>query len=47
MSKKKFKETALGALEKLPSPKLLCAISVAILIAIVLYIVILFFLSSR
>jgi len=47
MSKKKFKETALEVLEKFPSAKLMCAIAMALLIAAVLYVVILFFLSSR
>jgi hypothetical protein len=43
--KNKFKKYALEALEKLPSAKVLCAIVVAILLATILYLAILFFLS--
>jgi hypothetical protein len=46
MSKKSnFKKYALEALEKFPSAKILCAIVIAILLAVILYITILFFLS--
>ena len=45
MSKKnKFKQHALEALDKLPSAKILCAVVIAILLAVILYITILFFL---
>jgi hypothetical protein len=43
--KNNFKKHALEALEKLPSAKVLCAIVVAILLSVILYLVILFFLS--
>jgi hypothetical protein len=43
--KNKFKKYALEALEKLPSAKVLCAIAIAILLAAILYLTILFFLS--
>jgi len=46
MAKKdKFKKYALEAVEKLPSAKVLCAIVIAILLAVILYIVTLFLLS--
>jgi hypothetical protein len=44
-NKNKFKKYALEAIEKLPSAKILCAIVIAILLASILYISILFFLS--
>jgi hypothetical protein len=44
-NKKQFKDHALEALEKFPSGKVFCAIVVAILLAVILYIVTLFLLS--
>lgn len=43
--KKKIRGYVLEALDKFPSPKVLCAIIVTILLAVIMYLIILFLLS--